>query len=650
MDDPNDHATAREAGRPDDMTQKDPSILLLSPDEGTRATLRELLHPIPVRETVSVEAAAQAAADHSFDILVLDIDDMADLDAIVDCCYGGSTTPIVLAIAPRDDGEALLERVEAGVLYRFVFKPFLAGQARLAMDATLTRHAQGSDPILDIEDVPMVERGGDSRLVLVGGGVSAVAVLAAAGLFLGFYGEDDAGTMVHTPVTPASGQIGRAATPTEPAVLRSPDATAAPSAGSVAPLASVRRGSVVSSGGAAGAAQPVDVDTDVTAVVAALAGDGADAEAGGPVAEEVPAASSVAAAFEAAPGAEPAAEPAIDLPELDDTLVARALARTAEPAPGTVADNRAETTAIADTTADLSTTAVAPSLDDQDTSTPAVADVAEFAAVEPDTTESVTARTPTPGDSPAETRKDAGSAAFAKADTIGAPVEDETLDTTTEQEFNLAALSADVGRPLPDTLSASASAPSAAPAGSGPVLPAQFGDTPAPVDRDAPALATLEPAGSEFAPDDVYTESLSDTVEAPVVDTAPAAAAPSPWSNPDAAGSSLPVDGPDSPPAAQLPAPGGNAEAENDLVRTVYATPVYPRAALQRNIEGWVTVRFTVGPDGVPGNIEVIDAKPRKTFDRAAVRAVRDWRYEPPVEDGQYVWRDTEVRIEFALK
>ena len=346
----------------------------------------------------------------------------------------------------------------------------------------------------------------------------------------------------------------------------------------------------------------------------------------------------------------PATGTAIDLPDLDESLVARALARTAAPAVDSVANDRSDTTAIAGTTVDRpAATAAVPSVD-QDAAAPAIAAVAEPAVIDADTASVATASAPGGNDAPAQVRVDAGGTEFAKAGALAAPVPDETLNASSEQEFDLAALFADNGRPLADSLSASASAPSAAPVGSVPVPPEPFGETPAPDDRDTPALATFEPAGSEFDPFGADTESRSEAVETPAVDTAPVAAAPSPWNNPETAGSSQPVDVPDSPPAAQLPAPGGNVEAENDLVRTEYATPVYPRAALQRNIEGWVTVRFTVGPDGVPSNIEVIDAKPRKTFDRAAVRAVRDWRYEPPVENGQYVWRDTEVRIQFALE
>jgi protein TonB len=57
--------------------------------------------------------------------------------------------------------------------------------------------------------------------------------------------------------------------------------------------------------------------------------------------------------------------------------------------------------------------------------------------------------------------------------------------------------------------------------------------------------------------------------------------------------------------------------------------PVYPYRAQQAGIEGSVTVRFTINSEGRVENVEVIEAKPKRQFERAAIQAVSKWRYQP---------------------
>ena len=55
--------------------------------------------------------------------------------------------------------------------------------------------------------------------------------------------------------------------------------------------------------------------------------------------------------------------------------------------------------------------------------------------------------------------------------------------------------------------------------------------------------------------------------------------------------------------------------------------PVYPRAALAGGISGEVTVELTVGRDGHVINARVVQSTPRGVFDRAALDAVKQWKY-----------------------
>jgi protein TonB len=77
--------------------------------------------------------------------------------------------------------------------------------------------------------------------------------------------------------------------------------------------------------------------------------------------------------------------------------------------------------------------------------------------------------------------------------------------------------------------------------------------------------------------------------------------------------------------------------------------PEYPREAQREGVEGSIELRLTVKADGKVADIEVVQADPADIFERAAISAVRRWRYEPRREDGVAVDSRTRVRLEFRL-
>lgn len=95
---------------------------------------------------------------------------------------------------------------------------------------------------------------------------------------------------------------------------------------------------------------------------------------------------------------------------------------------------------------------------------------------------------------------------------------------------------------------------------------------------------------------------------------------------------------------------GQSLIAISDLTRTRYVAPKYPRVAERRNLSGWVDVVFTVKTDGATADIEVRDAEPDDVFVNAALRAVERWEFEPIVENGAPVEKQTGVRLMFALE
>lgn len=75
----------------------------------------------------------------------------------------------------------------------------------------------------------------------------------------------------------------------------------------------------------------------------------------------------------------------------------------------------------------------------------------------------------------------------------------------------------------------------------------------------------------------------------------------------------------------------------------------YPTAAMRARQQGWVVVSFTVDPDGGTSDIKVIEAQPRRVFDRAAMDAVERYKFTPAMKDGVAVSSTKQQRIEFKL-
>ena len=85
------------------------------------------------------------------------------------------------------------------------------------------------------------------------------------------------------------------------------------------------------------------------------------------------------------------------------------------------------------------------------------------------------------------------------------------------------------------------------------------------------------------------------------------------------------------------------------LVAARRVAPDYPDTAMRKGIQGYVDVHFTITAQGAVTNVAVITSDPGEVFDRAATDAVRRWRYDPRVVDGQPVDSQSQVRLQFRL-
>ncbi|GAB4257755.1 MAG: hypothetical protein Kow0065_07220 [Methylomicrobium sp.] len=93
---------------------------------------------------------------------------------------------------------------------------------------------------------------------------------------------------------------------------------------------------------------------------------------------------------------------------------------------------------------------------------------------------------------------------------------------------------------------------------------------------------------------------------------------------------------------------GGGVSARQ-LVVVSRVLPNYPRRARDRGIEGWVKLEVVVSPRGDVSSAKVLSAEPKGVFERAALEAIRRWRFKPAYQNGRAVEQRAAQVISFRL-
>ena len=75
--------------------------------------------------------------------------------------------------------------------------------------------------------------------------------------------------------------------------------------------------------------------------------------------------------------------------------------------------------------------------------------------------------------------------------------------------------------------------------------------------------------------------------------------------------------------------------------------PVYPDVAQRKGIQGSVKVHVVFNPEGRVTNVTFVSGP--QELAKAAMNAVRQWRYSPTLFDGKPVETEDDVTIEFRL-
>lgn len=83
---------------------------------------------------------------------------------------------------------------------------------------------------------------------------------------------------------------------------------------------------------------------------------------------------------------------------------------------------------------------------------------------------------------------------------------------------------------------------------------------------------------------------------------------------------------------AGLPTP-----PNNQLILALGYPPAYPNSAIQREIEGYAIVGFSVSASGAVFDPFIIESEPNSVFDRSALKAISKFKYKAKMIDGKPV-------------
>ena len=78
------------------------------------------------------------------------------------------------------------------------------------------------------------------------------------------------------------------------------------------------------------------------------------------------------------------------------------------------------------------------------------------------------------------------------------------------------------------------------------------------------------------------------------------------------------------------------------------AEPKYPASMLRAGVGGTVVVLAEVDANGNPVEVRVVERSGERELDRAALTAVRQWRFEPAMRNGKAVATSVKVPVDFT--
>lgn len=108
------------------------------------------------------------------------------------------------------------------------------------------------------------------------------------------------------------------------------------------------------------------------------------------------------------------------------------------------------------------------------------------------------------------------------------------------------------------------------------------------------------------------------------------------------------VPPPPTPPAP--PAPPAHVLPSADVSYRQRHPPQYPPRAIRQRHEGTVLLKILVGVDGTPKEVRVKDSSGYRELDRAAVRAAKNWQFNPGTRNGVPYEGWVVIPVDFNLR
>ena len=91
---------------------------------------------------------------------------------------------------------------------------------------------------------------------------------------------------------------------------------------------------------------------------------------------------------------------------------------------------------------------------------------------------------------------------------------------------------------------------------------------------------------------------------------------------------------------------GGNVQQANLIYQT---KPTYPEQALQAGIEGAVLLEAVIAKSGSVENLRLMSRGAHPFLAKAAMEAVKQWRYQPTLLNGEPIEVVTTITVDFRL-
>lgn len=93
----------------------------------------------------------------------------------------------------------------------------------------------------------------------------------------------------------------------------------------------------------------------------------------------------------------------------------------------------------------------------------------------------------------------------------------------------------------------------------------------------------------------------------------------------------------------------GKGEISTAIIPLVRIKPIYPVRAANRRIEGWVKIEFTITKEGTVKDAIVVASQPESIFNRAALKAIKRWKFKPHIIAGDAYEQRAVQTLKFNL-